>query len=61
MIIKYEACMMVARVYPAEHQRTNEVESGIFSVQELLADSALAIPNYQRPYKWTSERTNQLS
>ena len=32
----------------------------IISVRELLADPALAIPKYQRPYKWTGRNINQL-
>lgn len=32
----------------------------IISVRELLVDSALAIPQYQRPYKWTGRNINQL-
>ncbi len=34
--------------------------SDIQSVRSLLEDSALAIPLYQRPYKWTSKHVNQL-
>jgi hypothetical protein len=34
--------------------------SKIISVRELLADAALAIPQYQRPYKWTGKNINQL-
>jgi uncharacterized protein with ParB-like and HNH nuclease domain len=34
--------------------------SKIISVRELLADSSLAIPQYQRPYKWTGKNINQL-
>lgn len=32
----------------------------IVSVRELLAMSALRIPDYQRPYKWTAKHVNQL-
>lgn len=32
----------------------------IISVRELLMDSSLAIPQYQRPYKWTGRNINQL-
>jgi hypothetical protein len=42
----------------------DEVATGlakkIISVSELLADTALVIPPYQRPYKWTSKNINQL-
>lgn len=32
----------------------------IISVRDLLADSSLTIPQYQRPYKWTGKNINQL-
>lgn len=32
----------------------------ILTVKELLADRSLAIPLYQRPYKWTGKNVNQL-
>lgn len=32
----------------------------IVSICELLADSSLFIPQYQRPYKWTGKNINQL-
>lgn len=32
----------------------------IISVRELLADTSLTIPQYQRPYKWTGKNVNQL-
>ena len=32
----------------------------IISVCDLLADSSLTIPQYQRPYKWTGKNINQL-
>jgi hypothetical protein len=38
----------------------DELTSGIISVRELLSDSSLAIPQYQRPYKWTGRNINQL-
>ncbi len=41
----------------------NSVETlpkGIISIYELLADSSLFIPQYQRPYKWTGKNINQL-
>jgi hypothetical protein len=37
-----------------------ELTSRIISVRELLSDSSLAIPQYQRPYKWTGRNINQL-
>ncbi len=32
----------------------------ILTVKELLSDRSLAIPLYQRPYKWTGKNVNQL-
>ncbi len=32
----------------------------IITVQELLADKMLTIPQYQRPYKWTTKHVGQL-
>ena len=32
----------------------------ILTVKEFLSDGSLAIPYYQRPYKWTSKNVNQL-
>ena len=43
---------------PVPH--TAELSSKIISVYELLMDSALDIPQYQRPYKWTGKNINQL-
>jgi uncharacterized protein with ParB-like and HNH nuclease domain len=37
-----------------------ELSSKIVSVYELLMDSALDVPQYQRPYKWTGKNINQL-
>ena len=37
-----------------------EPTSNIISVYQLLQDRTLAIPQYQRPYKWTSKNINQL-
>lgn len=37
-----------------------ELASTIISVYDLLADPALEIPQYQRPYKWTGKNINQL-
>lgn len=36
------------------------LKAKIISVYELLADSELKIPQYQRPYKWTGKQINQL-
>lgn len=36
------------------------LKKGVLSVRELLADTTLAIPPYQRPYKWTVTHINQL-
>ncbi|MEZ1317699.1 DUF262 domain-containing protein [Pseudomonas fluorescens] len=41
-------------------QQATELSSKIISVYELLIDSALDIPQYQRPYKWTGKNINQL-
>jgi len=44
-------------VLPAE---VAKLPSRIISVRELLSDSFLKIPQYQRPYKWTGRNINQL-
>ncbi|MCA1773913.1 MAG: DUF262 domain-containing protein [Halomonas sp.] len=36
------------------------LKKGILKVGDLLADSTLAIPEYQRPYKWTGKNISQL-
>lgn len=36
------------------------LDAKIISVYDLLEDTALAIPQYQRPYKWTDRHINQL-
>lgn len=36
------------------------LQKGIISVRQLLAAPNLAIPQYQRPYKWTSRHVGQL-
>lgn len=41
-------------------QSQRSTSSKIISVYELLMDSALDIPLYQRPYKWTGKNINQL-
>lgn len=42
--------------YPTNQQ----INKKIITVRELLNDSTLHIPNYQRPYKWTTKHINQL-
>lgn len=37
-----------------------ELTRQILSVQKLLSDTNLSIPQYQRPYKWTARNVNQL-
>ena len=37
-----------------------EPSTGIISILKLLKDTTLAIPQYQRPYKWTVKNVNQL-
>jgi hypothetical protein len=39
---------------------TETLPKKIISVRELLLDSSLTIPQYQRPYKWTGKNINQL-
>lgn len=41
-------------------QQASELSSTIISVYDLLMDTALEIPQYQRPYKWTGKHINQL-
>lgn len=41
-------------------QQATELSSKIIRVYDLLADQALEIPQYQRPYKWTGKHINQL-
>ena len=38
----------------------NELKAEIISVKELLENSKLQIPDYQRPYKWNIKNVNQL-
>ena len=40
--------------------RVDHLAKEIISVRKLLAEPGLAIPQYQRPYKWTSKNINQL-
>lgn len=39
---------------------TNQLHPQIIRVRDLFAKENLTIPNYQRPYKWTSKNVNQL-
>jgi hypothetical protein len=52
--------MILKCANPEQRIKATDVENAIISVQELLADPALAIPPYQRPYKWTAKHINQL-
>ena len=45
---------------PVQVQQHVELTSKIISVYDLLADPALEIPHYQRPYKWTGKNITQL-
>lgn len=36
------------------------LQTGIITVRQLLADSSLAIPQYQRPYKWNTRHVGRL-
>jgi uncharacterized protein with ParB-like and HNH nuclease domain len=38
----------------------NSLTKNIIKIRELLSNESLAIPQYQRPYKWTSKNINQL-
>src|SRR4051812_38865318 len=57
---KDTADMTTASIPTAKPAQVAHLASKIISVRELLADSALAIPQYQRPYKWTGKNINQL-
>lgn len=48
---------MIAK--PLKKSRFN-VKNGTINVHKLISDRALAIPPYQRPYKWTAKQINQL-
>lgn len=39
---------------------TPQLKKGVLTVRQLLEDSRLTIPEYQRPYKWTARNINQL-
>lgn len=51
---------MTSPVIPLPATEVAELTSCIISVRGLLSDSTLAIPQYQRPYKWTGRNINQL-
>jgi len=38
----------------------SSLKKGVLTVRQLLEDENLAIPEYQRPYKWTARHINQL-
>ena len=38
----------------------HELDKKVISVRKLLTQSALSIPDYQRPYKWSQENLNAL-
>ncbi|WP_020394619.1 DUF262 domain-containing protein [Thiolinea disciformis] len=42
------------------HTKSQQITKKIISVHELLSDSSLSLPIYQRPYKWKSQHVNQL-
>ncbi len=41
-------------------QGVKSLPKKVLKVHDLLADSTLAIPQYQRPYKWTRLHVTQL-
>jgi hypothetical protein len=45
---------------PTSTTQTPQPRTGIISVFQLLSDPTLAIPPYQRPYKWTGTNIHQL-
>jgi hypothetical protein len=45
---------------PSVSSCTESLPKEVISIRELLADSSLTIPQYQRPYKWTGKNINQL-
>lgn len=52
--------MTVLAIHGANLAQRVALPSAIINVSELLGDPQLAIPQYQRPYKWTSKNINQL-
>jgi hypothetical protein len=51
---------MTSPVIPLPAAEVAQLTSCIISVHELLSNSSLRIPQYQRPYKWTGRNINQL-
>lgn len=45
---------------PSVTASAETLPKAITSIRQLLADSSLTIPQYQRPYKWTGKNINQL-
>ena len=52
--------MTAATPLPSVSDSAETLPKAIISIRELLADSSLTIPQYQRPYKWTGKNINQL-
>jgi hypothetical protein len=52
--------MTAATPSPSASASAEMLPRKIISVRDLLADSSLTIPQYQRPYKWTGKNINQL-
>lgn len=52
--------MTNATLLPSASAIAEILPKKIISIRELLADSSLTIPQYQRPYKWTTKNINQL-
>jgi hypothetical protein len=47
-------------VKPDHNNQESKEDPQIISVEDLLTKSALTIPDYQRPYKWSIKNVNQL-
>lgn len=43
-----------------KNEEQTEISPEVISVEELLQTNNVAIPNYQRPYKWTNKNVHQL-
>lgn len=52
--------MTDATISPSVDAKAVSLPKKIISIRELLADSSLSIPQYQRPYKWTGKNIHQL-
>jgi uncharacterized protein with ParB-like and HNH nuclease domain len=52
--------MTPVSIPPTKQVEVAALAKKIITVRELLADSKLVIPQYQRPYKWTGKNINQL-